>query len=42
MPDPRTDDGLSLDHGRGTFMIRKLMDEVHFERNGAEIHMSKK
>ena len=42
MPDPRTDDGISLDHGRGTFMIRKLMDEVHFERNGAEIHMSKK
>lgn len=42
MPDPRTTDGLSLDHGRGTFMIRKLMDEVHFERNGAEIHMSKK
>ena|SRR5687767_7610045 len=42
MPDPRTDNGLSLDHGRGTFMIRRLMDEVHFERNGAEIHMSKK
>jgi serine/threonine-protein kinase RsbW len=42
MPDPRTTDGLSLDHGRGTFMIRRLMDEVHFERNGAEIHMSKK
>ena len=34
--------GLSADHGRGLYMIRQLMDEVRFERNGAEIHMTKR
>jgi serine/threonine-protein kinase RsbW len=33
--------GLSADHGRGLFMIRQLVDEVRFERNGAEIYMKK-
>jgi serine/threonine-protein kinase RsbW len=33
---------LSADHGRGLFMIRQCMDEVRFERNGAEIHMTKR
>jgi len=34
--------GLTADHGRGLHMIRQLMDEVRFERNGAEIHMTKR
>jgi len=28
-------------HGRGIFLINQLMDEVHFERGGTEIHMRK-
>jgi serine/threonine-protein kinase RsbW len=34
--------GLTADHGRGLHMIRQLVDEVRFERNGAEIHMTKR
>jgi serine/threonine-protein kinase RsbW len=34
--------GLTADHGRGLHMIRQLMDEVRFERNGAEIRMTKR
>jgi len=34
--------GLSADHGRGLYMIRQLVDEVRFERRGAEIHMTKR
>jgi serine/threonine-protein kinase RsbW len=28
-------------HGRGIYLINQLMDEVKFEKNGAEIHMRK-
>jgi serine/threonine-protein kinase RsbW len=42
VPNPLEDARLSADHGRGLHMIRELMDEVHFERNGAEIKMTKK
>jgi len=34
--------GLTADHGRGLHMIRQLVDEVRFERNGAEIWMVKR
>ena len=34
--------GLTADPYRGLHMIRQLMDEVRFERNGAEIHMTKR
>ncbi|MFZ3212041.1 MAG: ATP-binding protein [Terriglobales bacterium] len=34
--------GLTADHGRGLHMIRQLVDEVRFERNGAEIYMTKR
>ena len=27
--------------GRGIFLINQLMDEVHFEHGGTEIHMRK-
>ncbi|HUO26137.1 MAG TPA: ATP-binding protein [Candidatus Aquilonibacter sp.] len=29
-------------HGRGIFLINQLMDEVHFKKNGTEIHMVKR
>ena len=41
IPSPLQDQQLGSDHGRGIHMIRQLMDEVHFQRNGAEIHMCK-
>ena len=39
--DPRHADNLHADHGRGVYLIRRLMDEVHFERGGNQIHMWK-
>jgi anti-sigma regulatory factor (Ser/Thr protein kinase) len=41
VPDPLGEQQLGSDHGRGLHMIRQLMDDVHFLRNGAEIHMRK-
>jgi len=41
LPDPTGSDHLFDDHGRGIFLINRLMDEVQFKRNGAEIHMRK-
>lgn len=41
IPSPLEGQQLGSDHGRGIHMIRQLMDEVHFQRNGAEIHMRK-
>ncbi len=41
LPVPVTRKGLKKGAARGVFMIRFLMDEVFFERNGAEIHMLK-
>ena len=34
-------ENLYSNHGRGIFLINQLMDEVKFEKNGAEIHMRK-
>ena len=39
---PMESAGLTADHGRGLFMIRQLVDEVRFERRGAEIRMVKR
>ena len=41
VPSSTSEQQRGLDHGRGLIMIRRLMDEVHFRRNGAEIHMRK-
>jgi serine/threonine-protein kinase RsbW len=41
VPDPQRSEGLQADHGRGVYLIRQLMDEVQFERGGAEIKMWK-
>ena len=39
--DPKRGENLHADHGRGVYLIRQLMDEVHFERSGNEIRMWK-
>jgi len=39
--DPCSEENLHLTHGRGLFLIRALMDEVHFQNNGSEVHMRK-
>jgi len=39
--DPLATENLQSDHGRGIYLINELMDEVSFERNGAEIRMRK-
>jgi serine/threonine-protein kinase RsbW len=41
LSDPKKDENLHADHGRGVYLIRQLMDEVHFERSGNEIRMWK-
>ena len=41
VPSPMTEDGLLADHGRGLHMIKALLDEVRWEKNGTEIHMTK-
>jgi serine/threonine-protein kinase RsbW len=41
LSDPKRRENLYDDHGRGVYLIRQLMDEVHFERNGNEIRMWK-
>jgi serine/threonine-protein kinase RsbW len=38
---PLASDNLHSDHGRGIYLINQLMDEVSFDRNGAEIRMRK-
>ncbi|HMK28655.1 MAG TPA: ATP-binding protein [Terriglobales bacterium] len=39
--DPVSPENLHLTHGRGLYLIRTLMDEVHFQNQGAEVHMRK-
>jgi serine/threonine-protein kinase RsbW len=41
LADPRHQENLYADHGRGVYLIRQLMDEVSFERRGNEIRMWK-
>jgi serine/threonine-protein kinase RsbW len=41
LPDPKQSENLHADHGRGVYLIRQLMDEVRFERQGNEILMWK-
>ncbi len=41
LPSPVVGQQLYSAHGRGVYLINLLMDEVHFERGGTEIHMSK-
>ena len=39
--DPKGIDNIFADHGRGVYLIRQLMDEVHFELGGTQITMWK-
>jgi serine/threonine-protein kinase RsbW len=41
LPCPTDVENLFSEHGRGIYLINKLMDEVKYERNGTEIHMRK-
>jgi len=41
VPNPLAPENLQSTHGRGIYLINQLMDEVAFERNGAEIRMRK-
>lgn len=41
LPDPRQGENVYADHGRGIYLIRQLMNEVHFENGGNEIRMWK-
>jgi len=41
IPDPCNGENVFSNHGRGIYLINQLMDEVKFQRNGAEIHMRK-
>jgi serine/threonine-protein kinase RsbW len=41
LSDPKRQENIYADHGRGVYLIRQLMDEVSFERRGNEIRMWK-
>jgi serine/threonine-protein kinase RsbW len=41
VPSPIEGQNLYSSHGRGIYLINKLMDEVHFARGGTEIRMRK-
>ena len=41
VPNPQEADNLYSDHGRGIFLINRLMDHVEFKRGGTEIRMRK-
>jgi len=42
VPDPTAIVNLQSEHGRGIYLMIALMDEVHFEQGGAEVHMRKR
>jgi serine/threonine-protein kinase RsbW len=42
LPDPTAPGAIEASHGRGIYLMKALMDEVHFEDGGAVVHMRKK
>lgn len=42
IPSPLTGKNLFFDHGRGIFLINRVMDHVEYRSGGAEIRMRKK
>lgn len=42
VPNPLVGDRVYATHGRGIYMMNRLMDEVRFFKKGSEIHMHKK
>ena len=41
VPDPTAVENITLDNGRGIFLMNVFMDDVHFERGGTEVHLYK-
>ena len=41
IPNPTIGQNIYATRGRGIFLINQLMDEVHYENGGTEIHMMK-
>jgi serine/threonine-protein kinase RsbW len=41
VPDPTAPENISSTHGRGIYLMRTLMDEVHFEEGGTVVYMRK-
>ena len=41
VPDPTAIVNIESERGRGIYLMRALMDEVHFEQGGTEVHMRK-
>ncbi len=41
VPDPRTAERVFLDHGRGIFLMRELMDHVEHRKGGREVLLYK-
>ena len=41
VPNPLLAENLYSSHGRGIYLINRLMDQVEFQRGGTEIHMRK-
>jgi serine/threonine-protein kinase RsbW len=39
IPNPVKGQNIFSAHGRGIFLINQLVDDVHFEKGGTEIHM---
>ena len=39
VPDPLAEENVRSSHGRGIYMITRLVDHVWFEQGGREIHM---
>jgi serine/threonine-protein kinase RsbW len=39
IPNPIMGQNIFSAHGRGIFLINQLVDDVHYERGGTEIHM---
>jgi serine/threonine-protein kinase RsbW len=42
IPDPRCNDRVQLDHGRGLFLMHALMDHVEYRRRGREVLLFKR
>ena len=42
IPDPRHTDRVQLDHGRGLFLMRALMDHVEYRKRGREVLLFKR
>ena len=39
VPNPMAQERLLAEHGRGIHLMKRMMDEVSFERGGTEVHM---